>query len=65
MIAWGALVMGVGHLHMQTEHFFGVNLFASVLGGSLGAAAWILALAVTWALTGVGFYSIYKASREA
>lgn len=61
-MAWGFLVMAVGHMHMQADHFFGINLFNSVLGYVGGNVAWFIALVVTWSLSGLGFYSIYKAS---
>ena len=63
LIAWGFLVMGVGHLHMQIEHFFNLNIFNSLLGPFLGRFAWFFALIATWTLSGLGFYRIFKASR--
>jgi len=62
LMAWGFLVMAVGHMHMQIDHFFGVNIFNSLLGYLLGNLAWFVALVVTWSLSSLGFYSIYKAS---
>ena len=64
-MAWGFLVMAVGHLHMQIEHYYGINIFKTVLGQLSGSIAWFIALIVTWGLSGMGFYSIYKASRGA
>lgn len=64
-MAWGFLVMAVGHLHMQIEHYYGFNLFRYLLGQFSGSIAWFVALIVTWGLSGLGFYSIYKASRGA
>ena len=64
-MAWGFLVMAVGHLHMQIEHYYGFNLFKSLLGQLSGSIAWFIALIITWGLSGLGFYSIYKASRAA
>ncbi len=64
-MAWGFLVMAVGHLHMQIEHYYGINIFKTVLGQISGSIAWFIALIVTWGLSGMGFYSIYKASRGA
>jgi hypothetical protein len=64
-MAWGFLVMAVGHLHMQIEHYYGYNLFQSVLGKMYGTIAWFIALVLTWGLSGMGFYSIYKASKNA
>jgi hypothetical protein len=64
-MAWGFLVMAVGHLHMQVEHYYGINIFKSVLGQISGSIAWFIALVVTWGLSGLGFWSIYKASRGA
>jgi hypothetical protein len=64
-MAWGFLVMAVGHLHMQIEHYYGINIFKSVLGQMSGSIAWFVALILTWGLSGLGFYSIYKASKGA
>ncbi|GGA91092.1 hypothetical protein [Puia dinghuensis] len=64
-MAWGFLVMAVGHLHMQIEHYYGINIFKSLLGQMSGSIAWFIALIVTWGLSGLGFWSIYKASRGA
>jgi len=64
-MAWGFLVMAVGHLHMQIEHYYGFNLFKSLLGQISGSIAWFAALILTWGLSGLGFYSIYKASKGA
>jgi hypothetical protein len=62
-LAWGFLVMAVGHLHMQADHFFGFNLFNTLLGQSLGKIVWFIALVVTWGLSGYGFYEISRASK--
>jgi hypothetical protein len=62
LIAWGFLVMAIGHLHMQGEVLFGFNLFDTLFGHDLGQAAWVVALLVTWTLTGFGFYRLYRAS---
>lgn len=63
LIAWGALVMAVGHIHMQWEMFTGVNLFQTILGSTFGSFTWGAALLATWALTTYGFYSIYQAAK--
>jgi hypothetical protein len=62
-IAWGFLIMAVGHLHMQIEHLYGFNLFKWALGDTGGSVAWFIALVITWCFSGLGFYSIYKASK--
>src|SRR5687767_2826585 len=36
LIAWGFLVMAIGHLHMQGEVLFGFNLFGSLFGQTVG-----------------------------
>jgi riboflavin transporter FmnP len=64
-LAWGFLVMAIGHLHMQIQRYFGMNLFGTVLGAGLGDIAWIVALAVTWALSAYGFILIYRADERA
>ena len=61
-IAWGFVVMAVGHLHMQIERYTGINLFGLLLGQFLGDAVWVIALAVTWALSAYGFLRIYRAA---
>ena len=63
LVAWGFVVMAVGHLHMQIEHFYGLNIFNYVLGDVVGSIAYFLALVATWGLSSLGFYSIYKASK--
>ncbi|MGD1844758.1 MAG: hypothetical protein ACFB10_05130 [Salibacteraceae bacterium] len=62
LMSWGFLVMGVGHLNMQAEHFFDFNLFYVLLGETAGKVAWFVALVATWSLSGLGFYRIYKAA---
>lgn len=62
-LAWGFLVMAIGHIHMQMDHQMGFNLFNTLLGAVIGKTAWFLALIVTWGLSSYGFYSIYKASK--
>ena len=62
LLAWGFVVMAVGHIHMQVEHIYGFNLFKNLLGNELGRYAWFTALIITWGLSALGFYRIYKAS---
>jgi hypothetical protein len=64
-MAWGFVVMAVGHLHMQIEHYYGINIFKMLLGQISGSIAWFAALILTWGLSGLGFWSIYKASKDA
>jgi hypothetical protein len=64
-MAWGFLVMAIGHLHMQIEHYYGINIFKTLLGQISGSIACFVALVVTWGLSGMGFYSIYQASKGA
>lgn len=63
LLAWGFLVMGIGHLHMQVTAISGHNILSALLGAGGGARAWALALMTTWALSGFGFYQIYRAAR--
>lgn len=63
LLAWGFLVMAVGHLHMQMDHLFGYNLFNNILGSTIGRYAWFIALILTWGLSALGFFKIYKASK--
>lgn len=65
LMAWGFVVMAVGHMHMQIDHFFDLNIFDTLLGPTLGQVTWIIALMVTWTLSGLGFYYIFKAARVA
>ena len=62
-LAWGFLVMAIGHLHMQMDNMMNFNLFNTLLGDTLGKTAWFFALIVTWGLSSFGFYNIYKASK--
>jgi hypothetical protein len=64
LIAWGFLVMAVGHMHMQGEAIFGFNLFSVIFGSAGGEVVWIAALLVTWTLTGLGFFRLYQASSK-
>jgi hypothetical protein len=63
LIAAGTLVMGIGHLLMLAHTALGVDLLSVVFGGTLGGVFWVIALLASWGLTGIGFHSIYKASR--
>lgn len=63
LLAWGFLVMAIGHIHMQVEHITGYNLFNTIFGAFGGKIAWFTALIITWGLTAWGFIKIYKASR--
>ncbi len=62
-LAWGFLVMAVGHIHMHVEMRYGTNIFNQLLGKSLGEVVWFIALIITWSLSALGFYQIYKASK--
>jgi hypothetical protein len=64
LIASGAAVMGVGHLHLLAEALFNVNLFQTILG-PVGSVVWIVALVASWGLSGFGFYSMYRVSQRA
>jgi hypothetical protein len=64
-LAWGFVVMAIGHLHMQIDRYFGVNLFGTIFGPALGDAVWIIALAVTWALSAYGFVLLYRSAKGA
>jgi len=63
LLAWGFLVMAIGHVHMQIEHHYQFNLFQQLLGESWGQMTWFLALITTWVFSAFGFYHIYKASK--
>lgn len=63
LLAWGFLVMAIGHIHMQIEHISGYNLFNDLFGEIGGKIGWFSALITTWGLSALGFYKIYKASR--
>ena len=62
LLAWGFLIMAVGHMHMQVDQIYGFNLFNTLLGDFGGRAAWFIALVATWGLSALGFLKIYKAS---
>lgn len=63
-LAWGFVVMAIGHVHMQVEYYTGVNLLDSLLGVRLGNATWILALVATWGLSAYGFLQVYWAAKN-
>ena len=65
LMAWGFVVMAVGHMHLQIDSFFGLNIFNTLFGSTVGQVTWIIALMVTWTLSGLGFYYIFKAARVA
>lgn len=65
LLAWGFLVMAIGHFHMQLDHFFGLNMLNKMLGKNGGSVVWFIALFATWGLSGLGFYKIYRASKGA
>ena len=62
-LAWGFLVMAVGHLAMQITHIFGFDIFRDTLGYIGGNIAWFIALIITWGLSAYGFYQVYKVSK--
>lgn len=64
LIAAGAAIMAVGHLHLLVDSLFHVNIFQTLLGPA-GSTAWVIALVASWGLTGFGFYSMYRVSQRA
>lgn len=63
-LAWGFLVMALGHIAMQIHHIFGFDVFRDVFGYIVGNIFWFVALIITWGLSALGFYKIYKASSK-
>ncbi|WP_025743022.1 hypothetical protein [Aquimarina pacifica] len=63
LLAWGFVVMALGHLHMQIAHIFNYSVFKTLFGDTIGNYIWFVALILTWALSAIGFYKIYKASK--
>lgn len=63
-LAWGFLVMAVGHIAMQIHNLFMYDVFRDPFGPTLGNVLWFIALIVTWGLSAFGFYSIYKVSKK-
>lgn len=63
-LAWGFLVMAVGHIAMQIDHIWGFDVFTDVFGYVIGRFLWFAALIITWGLSLFGFYSIYKVSKQ-
>ncbi len=61
-IAIGTLIMGVGHLSMTANSLWGFNVFDFLFGNTVGPIVFVVALILTWGLTGFGFYRILKAS---
>lgn len=63
-LAWGFLVMAVGHLSLQLINFFGLDIFDYIFSQPIGKMVWFIALMTTWGLSAVGFYKIYHASKS-
>ncbi len=63
LLAWGFVVMAVGHIHMQIAHIFHYDIFQNLFGEVAGKYLWFIALIITWGLSALGFYKIYKASK--
>lgn len=63
-LAWGFLVMAVGHLAMQVHHIFHFDVFRDTLGHVAGSILWFIALMITWGLSAYGFYSMYRVSKR-
>lgn len=62
-LAWGFLVMGIGHVIMQLKHFFNYDLLQVLFGYNGGAIAWFIALSTTWGLSAFGFYKMYSVGK--
>lgn len=62
LLAWGFVIMGIGHLLLMTQQLWGLDLLSRFFG-SAGQFLWLGALAATWVLSGLGFYSMYQVSR--
>ncbi|AXT63455.1 hypothetical protein D1816_24945 [Aquimarina sp. AD10] len=63
LLAWGFVVMALGHLHMQIAHIFDYNIFKNIFGDTFGNYIWFIALILTWGLSALGFFKIYRASK--
>jgi hypothetical protein len=60
-LAWGFLVMAIGHLLMQVERYTQINPLTSIFG-PYGDILWVIALMITWTLSAYGFLKIYRAA---
>lgn len=63
-LAWGFLVMAVGHIAMQIHNVFHYDVFRDPFGPTLGNVLWFVALIITWGLSAYGFFSIYNVSKK-
>ncbi len=63
-LAWGFLVMAVGHFAMQINHIWGYDIFRDTFGYTIGNIMWFTALIITWGLSAFGFYKIYNTSKK-
>jgi hypothetical protein len=63
LMAGGLVVMALGHVIMMLEMYFGINVLTLLFGSVLGSVLWVVALVLSWGLMGVGFHSIYSASK--
>ena len=64
ILVLGLGVMAIGHGHMQFQRQTGVNLFTALLGDTLGDAAWLAALILSWSLTAYGFRCMTLSSMQ-
>ena len=62
LLAWGFVVMGIGHLLLLIRQVWGIDVLSRYFGSAAGAL-WVIALVATWVLSWLGFYSMYRVSR--
>ncbi|MFY0601248.1 MAG: hypothetical protein JXR03_16345 [Cyclobacteriaceae bacterium] len=58
------LVLAVHHLYTQVGHHFKYHLFNHLLGKTSGTFIMFIALAITWKLSALDSYQIWKANKS-
>jgi len=62
-VAIGSTVMAIGHINLAVNSIWGINLINLLFGDQIGPIVFVIALVLTWAFSGYGFYLFYKTSR--
>ncbi len=64
-LAVGYIIMGIGHLVMQANRLFSIDVFDSLFGNAGGPIAWYTTLVFIWISSSLGFYWIIQSSIQA
>ena len=62
-LAVSFLIMAAGHASMFVERIADVDPFHVIFGRTLAPYAWALVLILTWAVSAIALYRIYRAAK--